>query len=658
MKVLLNRKFRIGDFEIEPEKRRLTRVGGETVRLANKPFQVLLYLIENRERLVARNELLERFWDGHEVYEEALSKCVGTIRKALADQLDSPRFIETRWSEGYRYIGPLEIEPTQAALPVQEIKQSITVKVLAETEGTHTAPPSLENHTQTSLSPARSFVSPDQIKPSRRKVIAISAFIALTACALFFLWQYRARPAKGPSAPIRSIAVLPFKNLTGDAEQDYFADGITESLEIKLSKIEGLKVISSGSAFTFKNKDVDPKVVGQQLGVEAVLEGSVRRNGEFVHVNVHLVSTKDGSVLWSNGYERFIRDIFAMQDEIARSTVAELREKLSQKDKQVLTRRYTENVEAYQLYSQGRFFWNKRTPQGFTKAIEYFERAIALDPNYAPAYSGLADCYVLRVSNVIDPQRENLQKAKMMATKALDLDPELSEAHTSLAKLAWLYEWNWTVAETGFKRAIELNPNYSVAYHWYGVFLSSMGRNEEALTAIKQAQELDPFSISINQDIARVYYHARQYDKAIEQGLRTLELDPNYININSWLDMAYAQKGEYEKAVEMRVKALTNRHTDEKYVAELRRAFQSGGWKGYCRKELDHALEPAYRKYYIPYILARYCARLGENKQAMQWLEKAYTEHSDHLVLLKVDPIFDSLHSDARFQDLLRRIGY
>jgi TolB-like protein/DNA-binding winged helix-turn-helix (wHTH) protein/Flp pilus assembly protein TadD len=574
MTIQAKQKLKLGNFEIEPEKRRLTRVGGELVPLAHKPFQVLLYLIENRERVVTRDELLEKFWDGHDVYEEALSKCVGTIRKALSDQLENPRFIETRWAEGYRYIGPLELETAQPELPIQEIKQSIRVKVLAETDKTQDPLPSLENQTEIPAQPD----SPDQTNFSRRKVIIAVICVALAVCALFFLWRYRVGSVKNSPEPIRSIAVLPLKNLTGDSEQDYFADGITESLLTKLSKIEGLKVIKLGSMLTYKNKEVDPKTVGQQLDVETVLEGSVRRSGETVRVDVRLVSAKDSSIIWSGDYEHFMRDIFTLQDEIARRTVDELRGKLSKKEEQMLARRYTENVEAYQLYTKGRFFWNKRSSSDFKKAIEYFEQAIALDQNYALAYSGLADCYILQVSNVIDPQRENLQKAKATATKALELDPELSEAHTSLAKLVWLYEWNWTAAETGFKRAIELNPNYETAHHWYGIFLSSMGRHEEALVEVKRAQELDPFSISINQDISRAYYHARQYDKAIEQGLKTLELHPNYIPINSWLDMAYAQKGEYDKAVEIRLKALTNRRTDEKYVAELRKAFQAEGW--------------------------------------------------------------------------------
>jgi Predicted integral membrane protein len=510
MKTQLQEKLRLGDFEIEPEKRRLTRTGGETVRLANKPFQVLLYLIENRARVVLRAELLERFWDGHDVYEEALSKCVGTIRKALSDQLDSPRFIETRWAEGYRYIGPLETEASQPELAIQEVKQPVAVKVLGAEE-THSATPSTETQTQT---PAPSLISSEKAKRTQRRLILVCSCLALTVGALFFYWQYQAR-TKASSTPARSVAVLPLANLTGDAEQDYFVDGITESLLTKLYQIKDLKVISAGQSRTFKNKETDTKVLGQQLEVEAILLGSVRFSGELVRVDVRLVNARDGSVMWSEGYEQFMRDIFALQDDIARRVVTELRGRLSQTDEQTLARRNTENGQAYELYAKGRFFWNKRTEEGLQKSIELFEQAINLDPNYAQAYAGLAQAYSLLNVYSATQTKDAFPKARAAAEKALALDESLVEAHTALALIREQYEWDWPGAEREFKRAIELNPNYATAHQWYSEYLTFLGRTEESLAQIRLAHKLELNSLIINAGLGFPLLHARKVRRSV-----------------------------------------------------------------------------------------------------------------------------------------------
>jgi len=659
------KKFSLGEFELEPEKRLLTR-NGMPVRLARRPFQVLLYLVEHRGRIVSRNELLEKFWEGRDVYEVALSKCIGAIRKALGDKLHEPRFIETRWAEGYRYIGEFEQNQTEATnkngAKTSDINFLIETTLQPNISGTNdiSAAP---NDSVTEIQPLSitENLSSSVSKPNKtQSILFIGGFcLLIAAIAITILWFYwgRPTPSKNQSASIRSVAVLPLKNLTGDDEQDFLADGITESLISSLSKIDGLKVTSRGSVFSFKDKEVDPKEVGKQLNVEAILEGSVRRDGEAVRVEVRLVSTKDGSVLWSGEtYERPLKNIIALETDVSRGIVTKLKGDLNREENKKFTRRHTENEEAYQLYLKGRSFWNERR---LKKAIEHFEKAVALDTDYALAYAGLADSYVLLSPNAFGKPNEAFPKAKDAALKALSLDPELAEAHTTLAKIAWLYEWNGNKAEAGLNQAIKLNPNYATAHHWRAFFLSSLGRHSEALESIKLAGELDPFSVPISNDTARVYYHARQYDLAIEQGLKTLELEPRNITYNSWLDMAYSQKGDYEKAVELRLRFFANRKIEEEKITALKKAFEKDGWKGYCREELNQSLQRQKQgSYVLSYNIARSYARLDENEQTLHWLEKAYEEHSDHLTLLKVDPLFDSLRTDSRFQDLLKRVGF
>jgi TolB-like protein/Tfp pilus assembly protein PilF len=566
----------LGDFLLEPDKRLLSCADAH-IHLAHRPFQVLLYLIEQRDRVVSRRELLDRFWDGHDVYEVALSKCVGAIRKALDDQLENPRYIETRWAEGYRYIGSVE----------------------------------------------------EQLLRREPSVIEIE------------------------NKPIRSLAVLPLKHLTDDPASDYFSDGITESLMASLSRIDGLKVISRSSAFRFKGQEIDPREVGKQLCVAAVLEGSVLRDENSVRVAVRLVSTGDGRVLWaSDSYERNLSDILDLQDEIARQVAAGMRFKLDGENTQQLTRRYTEDVEAYQLYLRGRFFWNKRTPEGLRKGIEHFEQAIKLDPNYALAYAGLADSYALLglYSGGLQPKlqpKDYFPQAKAAAQKALELDDTLAEAHTSLAYARYYYDWDWAGAEAEFKRAIALNPNYATAHQWYGEYLFYMQRFDESLAQINRAHELDPFSLVINYELASPYFYMRRYDQAIKKYREAMEMDPHFPLASYYLAVCYEQKGMFDEAI--------NTFGNEKGSASttLGHIYAVSG----RRREAQNILHVLMKAPKSPYLIARVYAGLDDKDQAFAWLEKAYEDRDERLVMLKVDQLLDSLRPDPRFQDLLRRVG-
>jgi TolB-like protein/DNA-binding winged helix-turn-helix (wHTH) protein/Tfp pilus assembly protein PilF len=650
MAVQVSKRYVLGDLLLEPDKRVLRRADTE-IHLAHRPFQVLLYLVEHRDRVVTRRELLDQFWEGHDVYEVALSKCVGAVRKALDDRTDNPRHIETRWAEGYRYIGRVEEQFPASEPSILEIEKTRGVRIVIEEDESNGLSDSeeiisIEAPGETLRLPA----------PKRSRTVAIAfglSAIALTASALIF-FRLRTQPAHqvAEAAPIRSLAVLPLKNLTDDPANDYFSDGITESLIDSLSNVNGLKVISRGSVFRFRGREIDPREVGQQLGVAAVLEGSVRRDENSVRVAVRLVSAEDGRVLWaSETNERNLRDIFALQDEIARQVATAMRFRLSGEVAQQLTRRYTDNVEAYQLYLKGRFFWNKRTEAGLRKGIEYFDQAIKIDPNYALAYAGIADSYALLDLYGELKTTDYFSQAKKAAHKALDLDNTLAEAHTSLAYVKYYYDWEWSGAEQEFKRAIELNPNYATAHQWYAEYLFYMKRFDESLAEINRAHELDPLSLVINTELGSPYFYMRQYDQAMEKYRKALEMEPHFPLATYSLALCYEQKSMFDEAITML--------GGGKYPSATLASIYAASGRRQEAKQMLHGIiknpKPPYS--FSPYLVARVYTVLGDKDQAFAWLEKAHEVRDERMVMLKVDQDLDSLRADTRFADLMRRVG-
>jgi eukaryotic-like serine/threonine-protein kinase len=479
--------------------------------------------------------------------------------------------------------------------------------------------------------------------------IALATLVAVIAGAVYYNRSDRT---------IESIAVLPFVNVDANPEAEYLADGITETLIYSLSRLSDLKVRPRDSVFRYKGRGLNSQTAGRELKVEAVLAGQIRTRGDQIVISLDLIDVRDNRQIWGARYQRRLADLLTVQADIAREVSQNLRLRLSGEERQRLGKRYTDNIEAYETYLRGRFFWNKRSKEGFEKAIEYFNRAIAMDPGYALAYSGLADCHLSMTTYGMSPStEEGFSKTKEAAKQALAIDDTLAEAHTSLAHLAWLHEWNWDAGERGFKRAIELNPNYPTAHQWYATYLSAMARHEEAIAEITRAQELDPLSITIGLDVARTFYFARQYDRAIEQCLRALEMDPSFYRIGDWIEMAYEQKGLYDKALEAHFKVLAARGARPETMAALKEAYAASGWRGFWRKRLELMEAEAGKRPLPSYALARIYVRLGDNDQALGWLQKAYNKHSDYLVLLKVDPLFDSLRPDPRFAKLMRDIG-
>ena len=488
----------------------------------------------------------------------------------------------------------------------------------------------------------------------RAAVIGLAVIVMTVAVAAYSYFALRRETA------IDSIAVLPLVNTNADPEIDYLSDGITESLINNLSQLSNMKVIARSSVFRYKGRDTDPQVVGRELGVRAVLTGRVVQRGDGLVVSAELVDVQDNRHLWGEQYNRRLSDVLAVQEEIAREISERLRLKLTGQQQRQLAKRYTDNVEAYQHYLKGRFYWNKRTSGDAEKAIKEFEQAIAKDQNYALAYSGLADTYLLRTSL---PPNEAYPKAKEAAIRAIGLDDTLAEAHASLASVRHLYDWDRADTEREFKRAIELNPNYALARGLYGVFAMCMGRFDVAASETRRAQELDPVSPTVHLYASLVYYHAGQYDRSIEEARKAIELDPNVVPAYNFIVNAYAQKKMYEEAIAEGEKAriLSKGHAYSKGYANslgsLGHAYAVAGRVEEANKMLAELRELAVKGYVSPYYSALIYAGLGDKEHALEYLDKLYQDREESLSTLKVDPSFFSLRGEPRFIDLLKKIN-
>ncbi len=467
----------------------------------------------------------------------------------------------------------------------------------------------------------------------------------------------RDRLRGGATAPrINSIAVLPLENLSRDKEQDFFADGMTEELITNLAKIAALKVISRTSVMRYKGTQKPLPEIAKELNVDAVIEGSVLREGGQVRVTAQLIQASTDQHLWAESYQRNLRDILALQDEVARAIANEIKVKLTQQDRTRLARAGTVNPEAYEAYLRGRFCWNKRTEEGEKKGLEYFQQAIERDPGYALGYAGVADSYIVLGAHGHLPTQEAFPRARAAAQKALAMDDNLAEAHTSLGSVKTFYDWDWPGAEIEFKRAIELNPNYATAYHWYSHYLVAVGRLDDAVAAIKRARELDPFGVTINIWLAETLYYARQYDPAIDQYRKTIEIYPDWAPaLYGSIGNVYEQKGIQAEAVNNWERSL--KLSGDAQLTAQRRAYSNGGFKGYLQQALAEIKERAQRENVSPLEFASFYARLGDKNQAIAWLAKAIEERNPWLYL-EAEPQYDGLRSDPRFQDLLRRMKF
>jgi serine/threonine-protein kinase len=489
-------------------------------------------------------------------------------------------------------------------------------------------------------------------KAHAHQAVWLAAAVALVLLSLaLYLFTGRGKT-------IDSLAILPFANASANPDAEYLSDGIAESIISSLSQLPRLRVMARSTVLRYKGQEIDPRKVGRDLHVDAVLTGNLIQRGETLIIKMELVKVEDGSQLWGEQYQRKFSGLLAVQAEIARQISEKLRLKLTGEEQQRLTKHYTENAEAYQLYLKGRYYWNRRTPESLNKSIEYFQQATDKDPNYALAYAGLADSYSLLGSPVGGGSpKEKFPKAKAAALKALELDDTLAEAYASLVIVRLRYDWDWLVAEREIKRAIELNPNYSMTHQLYADYLRVMGRPDEAIAEIKRSQELEPLSLNTSAVVGIHFYFAHQYDQAIEQCQKTLDLDPNFAPAHLYLGWAYVQKARYEEAIAAAKKASSLSPSDLRTVSALGHAYAVSGQTSEAVNILDQLKELSRQRYISPHDMAIIYTGLGEKEQAFAWLDKAYADRSWPLPLLKVDPRFDSLRSDPRFAGLVRRIG-
>jgi|HubBroStandDraft_6_1064221.scaffolds.fasta_scaffold01069_10 TolB-like protein/DNA-binding winged helix-turn-helix (wHTH) protein/Tfp pilus assembly protein PilF len=633
--------YRFGLFKADLASGTLSRQG-ERVKLQEQPFRVLALLLERADQVVTREELRQTLWseDTYVEFEGSLNAALKRVRYALRDSPDNPTFIETIPKRGYRFIAPVEyVEPASGA------EQS-----LPAVAGT-----SIVSSAVAAVSPAHSVPA-----RKRRPIAAGVAAVVFVAVVLAFVLNLGGirekwiKPAPAQSRTISSLAVLPLEDLSSDPAQQYFADGITDELITDLAQISNLKVISRTSTIQYKGTKKSIPEIGRALRVDAIIEGTVERDANRVRIRVQLIDSATDRHLWARSYDRELRDVLLLQSEAARDIADEIRGQVAASPPNTAVATPV-NPDAYEAYLKGRYFLNKRSPEGMQTGSGYFEQAIARDPQFALAYAGLADCYSLLGSDVL-PASVASAKARAAALKALELDPSIAEGHTALAIVHFYYDWNWADAERELLRAIQLNPNYAAAHHWYSVYLSAMGRFPESVQEAERAHELDPLSPSITTSLATQYRGAQRYDRSIEQLSAVLELEPNFAPAHRGLGKTYEAMGLWSAAIEEFQKSVALSH-DSESLACLGHAYSASGERAKALQVLKQLQAQPAKDYVSPFDTAAVFVGLGDKDEATFYLEKAYRERDSRLPFLAVDGWFEPLHSDPRFVDLCRRLG-
>jgi TolB-like protein/DNA-binding winged helix-turn-helix (wHTH) protein/Flp pilus assembly protein TadD len=635
----LHRRVRLhfGVFELDLRAGEL-RKHGLRIRIQEQPFQVLALLLEHAGDVVTREELQKKLWpaDTFVDFDHGLNKAISKIREALSDSAEGPRFVETVARRGYRFLAEVKVVDTA---PARSPELATLPHPVAEAgdRGDLAGKPAMPKHFLSSLA------------------WKISVFALLLLVVSLSAWKLHSW--NRPSLVIRSLAVLPLESLSNDASQDYFADGMTDELISDLGQISALRVISRTSVMVYKHARKPLPQIARELNVEAVVEGTVLRSGDRVRITAQLIDASSDKHLWSQSYEGELRDTLALQNQVARAIADQIRINVNPQEQAALKNVKIVNPQAYESFLKGRYFWNKRTADGLKAALAYFNQATDEDPKYAQAYSGLADTYSLLGDwqyAVMTP-KEALPKAKAAAIKALELDSTLGEAHNSLAFCLDGFDWDFDSAGKEFRRAIELNPSYATAHHWYAWHLSLLGRYDEAIVEMRKAENLDPLSLIINADLAELLVLAHSYEESIRQSRKTIEMDPNFALAHNQLAQAYLQTQMHVEAIAELQKAVQLSGGSPTAVANLARAYVASGKRSEAVKLLNDLKNRSSPVSSHASEIAVIYAALGDTDQAMNWLEKGYEERFNPGVLLR--PGFDPLRSDPRFQDLVRRIG-
>ena len=608
--------FQVGNWLVQPKVNTISG-NGKTAHVEPKAMQVLLFLAEHAGDVMPKERIIQAVWADTFVTDDVLTRAISELRKAFEDDPHEPRFIQTIPKGGYRLIAP--VEPVAPVFPSRE-------------GGTARTP------------------------PLQRWILVLASLtlIVLAGLGVYLVRQRLARQEKARTGKIM-LVVLPFDNLSGDPEQEYFSDGMTEEMTAQLARLqpERLAVIGRATAMTYKRAKKSIDQIGTELHVQYVLEGSVRRAGDRVRVTAQLIEVGDQTHVWAQSYDRALRDALVLQSEVAQAVANEIELKLTPQQQARLATLRPVNPEAYELYLKGKYYDERGGVSNTQKAQVYFQQAIEKDPQYAPAYAGMALAYpdFAVLSGV--PVKDAHARTRELTLKALEIDPHLAEAHLALADFEF-GGWNWSAAEREYERAISLNPSYAEAREHYAEFLSCMGRHNQALAEVKQAHELDPLSLLINTQVGYTFYWARRPDEAMDQFKKALDLDPSHGRAHIGLGRAYVYKGMFDEGIAEIEKGHASWGLQRGSLWGY--ALGAGGRREEAVKMLRRYLE--IRKPFTPFAVATFYAGLGDKDKALAWLERAFDEHGYSLLRLKVDPFFDSLRSDPRFQDLVRRMNF
>jgi len=614
---------RFGNFELDLDTGELRR-DGTCLKLQQQPARVLMLLVNHAGQVVTRQQLAEQIW-GKETFvdfEQGLNYAIRQIRNALEDDADHPHFLETLPRRGYRFIAPVEKTDPWASSAIK-IETPVTLA---------TRSPSRKSYWQWAV--AGLFA------------------VVLVALALRYRNPQSIEDAV-KSSDIQSIAVLPLSNLSADPNQEYFSDGLTDELITELTKTSNLRVISRTSVSGFKDSRKSAREIGRELHVDAIVEGTVERVANRVRIRAQLIHAETDHHMWAESYDRDVSDLLRLEQELARDIAQQIGHRIAQRNAPATKF----SAAAHEDYLRGRYYWNKRSGDGMRKGIEYFQKAIDQEPGYALAYAGLADSYVVLANWGFARPAESYLKAKDAALKALELDDQLAEAHTSLAYVSLLYDWDWQGSEKRFRQAIALNPNYASAHHFYSILLMASGRQSEAVVEIRRAQELDPLSLIVNDVVGWIYYQGRQYDEAIQQYNKTLEMDPNYAPALLDLGTVYLRKGDHRKALASFQRAIAAGGENSVALSDLAQTHALSGNRSEALNILKKLESSAAQTFVSSWDLSFVYAALGEKKKALELLQTAADGHVGWVVRLGVDPAFESLRSEPQFQELVRRVG-
>ena len=656
--------YEFGPFRLDPTERLLLRAG-QPIPITPKAFDLLMVLVQRSGHLIEKRELLEAVWPASFVEEGNLSVMVHALRKAFGSDHRDYTYIETVAKRGYRFVAEVKlIEYAPAALVAPASRLSLE---LAGPQLPLIAPATISPSADTWDRPVPLPSKPKRRLPRNNRLLLLLALIPIVATGSF-LWR-KISTANQPSAAIpqnalaHSLAILPFATIGGKSDDIYLGIGISDAITTKLGSTRKIVVRPTSAMLRYVGAARDPEAAGREQKVDAVLDGRIQREGDRLRLTLQLVRVSDGVQMWGGTFDEKYTNVFAVEDAVSEQVARSIRLELTGAEQNRLAQRPTENSDAYQAYVKGRYFWNKRTVEGLRKGLEYFQAAVALDNTYTQAYVGIADSYaLLGLMNAMSP-KEAFPKAKEAASKALEMDPELADAHATLGFVNFYFDWDGLAAESEFQHALRSNPNYAMAHAWYAEDLAAMGRFAEAFAETKRAQESDPVSLTVGAVYGNVAYLAGQNDEAVDELKKAIEIDPAYPRLHFRLGNAYLRRGMYEQALPEFLKAVQltgggDQYGDQYYESAVGYTYAILGKTADARKVLDTLVRRSETRYVPAYAIALIYTGLGDKEHVFEWLEKSYQDRSTSMAYLKVDPILKDYRSDPRFIALANRIRF